>query len=97
MDNEAVKQALALDTAWTSRARQAWLTLMDLAVWGDLGSSRLGTVARVKKWTLEVGEKLKSLTSDRNWIPHPREQLKSALAEQRWAQLLDSQYRDEQG
>jgi len=80
MDNEAIKQALALDAAWTSRARQVWLTLMDLAVCGDLSSPRLGTMGRVRKRTLDVGEKLKSLTGDRNWIPHPRERLKNALA-----------------
>ncbi|MEK6592216.1 MAG: hypothetical protein AABZ67_03945 [Pseudomonadota bacterium] len=142
MDNEAIKQALALDAEWKGRARQSWLILMDLAVWGNLSSSRLGIIARVRKRTLEVGEKLKSLTGDRNWIPHPRERLKNALAsalhlndslnelarvageldngadlgafganlaelrhlvqglaplELRWAQLLDSQYRDEQG
>lgn len=140
MDNEAVRQALALDAAWTGQARQTWLTLMDLTVWGDLKSSRLGATARVRKRALEVGERLKSLSGDRGWIPHPREQLKNALAaalhlndslnelaraagdldngadlgafganlaelrrlvrnlaplESRWAQLLDSQYRDE--
>lgn len=80
MDNEAIKQALVLDAEWKGRARQTWLILMDLAVWGNLSSSRLGIITRVRKRTLEVGEKLKSLTGDRNWIPHPREQLKNALA-----------------
>lgn len=80
MDGEAVEQALAFAPAWARRARQTWLGLMDLAVWGDLASSRLGAVGRVRKRALEVGEKLKSLTGDRSWIPHPREQLKNALA-----------------
>lgn len=80
MDSEAVKQALTLAPAWARQARQAWLGLMDLAVWGDLGSARLGAVGRVRKRVLEVGEKLKSLAGDRDWIPHPREQLKNALA-----------------
>lgn len=80
MDSEAVKQALVIDTGWVSSARQAWLALMELAVWGDLGSSRLGVMPRVRKRVLEVGEKFKSLTADRAWIPHPREQVKNALA-----------------
>ena len=80
MDSEVVKQALALAPAWVQQARQAWLAIMDLAVWGDLGSSRLGAVGRVRKRVLEVGEKLKSFAGDRGWIPHPREQLKSILA-----------------
>jgi len=80
MDRETVKQALALDPGWTEAARHAWLAVMDLAVWGDLGSSRLGTTSRLRKRVLEVGEKLKSLTADRDWIPRPREQVKNALA-----------------
>lgn len=80
MDRETVKQALAIDPGWTEAARRAWLAVMDLAVWGDLGSSRLGTTARLRKRVLDVGEKLKSLTADRDWIPRPREQVKNALA-----------------
>lgn len=80
MDSEAVKQALVIDSGWVRSARQAWLALMELAVWGDLGSSRLGVLPRVRKRVLEVGEKFKSLTADRAWIPHPREQIKNALA-----------------
>lgn len=80
MDNEAVKRALMIDPGWVGRARQAWLAAMELAVWGDVRSSRLGVTARIRKRVLEVGERLKSLSADRNWIPHPREQLKNALA-----------------
>ncbi len=80
MDNEAVKRALVIDPDWVCLARQAWLAAMGLAVWGDVRSSRLGVTARIRKRVLEVGEKLKSLSADRNWIPHPREQLKNALA-----------------
>ena len=80
MDSETVKQALVIDPGWVRLARQAWLASMELAVWGDVKSSRLGVTARVRKRVLEVGEKLKSLSADRTWIPHPREQLKNALA-----------------
>jgi hypothetical protein len=80
MDQEAVNQALIIDPDWEAEARQSWLAAMDLAVWGDLRSSRLGAMARLRKRVLEVGEKLKSLVADRAWIPHPRERLKNALA-----------------
>ncbi len=80
MDNEAVKRALIIDPDWVCLARQTWLAAMALAVWGDVRSSRLGVTARIRKRVLEVGERLKSLGADRNWIPHPREQLKNALA-----------------
>jgi hypothetical protein len=80
MDSEAIKQVLVIDPAWVRLARQTWLALMELAVWGDLVSSRLGVATRVRKRVLDVGEKLKSLSADRAWIPHPREQIKNALA-----------------
>ena len=80
MDRETVNQALVIDPGWVRSARQAWLALMELAVWGDLGSSQLGVMPRVRKRVLEVGEKFKSLAADRAWIPHPREQVKNALA-----------------
>jgi hypothetical protein len=80
MDSETVKQALVIDPGWVRAARQGWLALIELAVWGDLSSSSLGTMLRVRKRALEVGEKFKSLAADRGWIPHPREQIKNALA-----------------
>ncbi|MCW5605182.1 MAG: hypothetical protein KIT18_11625 [Burkholderiales bacterium] len=80
MDAATVRQALEVDSAWTREARQTWLALMETTVWGDLRSSRLGATARIRKRALEVGERLSSLTGDREWIPHSRERLKSALA-----------------
>jgi len=80
MDSETVKQALVIDPGWVRAARRAWLALIELAVWGDLSSSSLGTMPRVRKRVLEVGEKFRGLAADRVWIPHPREQVKSALA-----------------
>lgn len=80
MDSETVKQALVIDPGWVRSARQVWLALIELAVWGDLGSSSLGASPRVRKRVLEVGEKFRSLAADRAWIPHPREQVKNALA-----------------
>ena len=80
MDIEAVKDALVLDREWQAELRQGWLTLMDICVWGDLKSSRLGVLTKVRKRLLEVGERLRSLLAARDWIPHPREQIKNALA-----------------
>jgi len=80
MDEDAVRQALAFDPEWERAARAAWLGLMDLAVWGDLRSSRLGATTQIRKRALEIGEKFRSLAADRDWIPHPRERLKNALA-----------------
>ena len=142
MDAEEVKRAVTLDPAWTAEVRRIWLDLMELTVWGDVKSTRLGAMTKLRKKVLDLGEKLKSLVADREWIPHPREQVKNALGssfnlkdsllqleraaqdvdggdelarfnqlmvqlhslvltpleslENRWAQLLDSQYLDEE-
>ena len=80
MDPDEVLAAVTLDRAWVAEARAAWLALMELAVFGDVKSSRLGAMTRVRKRALDVGERLRSLVAERAWIPHPREQLKNALA-----------------
>lgn len=142
MDAEEVRSAVTMDPIWVEEVKQVWLALMELSVWGDVKSSRLGAMGKFRKKTLDVGEKLKSMAADRKWIPHPREQVKNALGssfnlrdsllqmeraaqdvdggseleqfsqlmvrlhtlvvtpleslENRWAQLLDSQYLDEE-
>ena len=79
MDIDEVKRAVTLDPVWVDEVRRAWLALMELSVWGDVKSSRLGAMSKLRKKVLDVGEKLKSLAADRAWIPHPREQVKNAL------------------
>ncbi|MDR3391046.1 MAG: hypothetical protein P4L77_04865 [Sulfuriferula sp.] len=79
MDAHAVRLAVTIDAALVDELRQRWLTLMELAVWGEVKSTRMGATARMRKRLLEVGEKLRSLVADRAWIPHPREQVKNAL------------------
>lgn len=142
MDAEQVYRAVTLGPEWQQTVRQGWLNLMDVLVFGDVKSSRLGAMNRVRRRGLEVGEKLHSLFADRRWIPHPREQLKNALGsayslreslqqfqkatadvdggtelslfsanwqqleqriqdflppcENQWAELLDSQYQDQE-
>lgn len=80
MDAGAVERAITLDPEWVKQLRETWVQLMTLAVWGDVKSSRLGALPKFRKRLLEVGERLRSLTANRDWIPHPREQLKNALA-----------------
>lgn len=80
MDAGEVERAVTLDPAWVGQLRQTWVQVMTLAVWGEVKSSRLGALPKFRKRVLEVGEKLRSLSANRDWIPHPREQLKNALA-----------------
>jgi hypothetical protein len=79
-DAAEVDAVLAFDPAWIADLRSTWLQLMDAAVWDDPAMQRLGDAPRLRKRLLELGERLKSLTASRHWIPHPRERLKSALA-----------------
>ncbi|MGE3509261.1 MAG: hypothetical protein AB7N65_10300 [Vicinamibacterales bacterium] len=80
MNPGAVDAALELDPAWRARLRAQWLEVADCAVFGDLQSSRLGALARMRRRVLDAGERLRALIAARAWIPHPRERLKNALA-----------------
>ncbi|WP_308387671.1 hypothetical protein [Acidithiobacillus sp. AMEEHan] len=60
--------------------REHWLALMDLALWGELKSSKIGALGKLRRRILECGEKLRSYSADRSWIPHPREQIKNCLS-----------------
>ncbi len=79
MDIDEVRHAVTLDPVWVAELRAQWTALMELAVWGEVKSSRMGAATRMRKRLLDVGEKLRSLAADRDWIPHPREQVKNAL------------------
>lgn len=79
-DTAQAGAALQFDVAWIAGLQAQWRELIDIAVWGELATARLGAAPRLRKRLLELGERLKSLTADRDWIPHPRERLKSALA-----------------
>jgi len=72
--------ALQFDAAWMHALQSQWQALMTVAVWDDVAMTRLGSAPRLRKRVLELGERLRSLTASRAWIPHPRERLKSALA-----------------
>lgn len=79
LDTEAVAASFAFDPQRIADLRARWLVLLDLAVWSELRSSKIGAVPRLRKRLLEVGENLRSLVSDRTWIPQPREQVKAAM------------------
>jgi hypothetical protein len=80
MDERAVEEALALDAQWVDALRRGWLVLMEEAVWAQIHGARPGVRGRLRKRVLETGERLRSLTASRDWIPRPRERLKNALA-----------------
>ncbi|MBU2753946.1 hypothetical protein HFU84_14175 [Acidithiobacillus sp. CV18-2] len=60
--------------------REHWLAVMDLALWGELKSSKIGALGKLRRRILECGEKLRSYSADRSWIPHPRERIKNCLS-----------------
>jgi hypothetical protein len=80
LDPKEVDRALALDPEWATALRSQWSRLIQIAVFGNLQSQRLGTLPRLRKKALDCGEKLRSMLATRDWIPQPREQLKNALA-----------------
>lgn len=80
LDAAEVEAALQFDADWIDALQAQWLQLIAATVWGDLNMTRIGSAPRLRKRALELGERLRSLTHSRAWIPHPRERLKSALA-----------------
>lgn len=79
-DAEQVERSFAFDPQQVAGLRARWLRLLDAAVWEELKSGKIGAVPRLRKRLLEVGENLRSVVSDRAWIPHPRERVKGAMA-----------------
>ena len=67
------------DPELLAQLKEHWLALMEIAVWGDIKSDKLGATSKLRKRLLDLGERLKSLSADRGWIPHKREQLKNLL------------------
>jgi hypothetical protein len=78
-DPDRVSASFDFDCNHVAALRRDWLALLDLAVFGDVRSSKIGAVDRLRKRLLESGEGLRSLTNDRSWIPQPREQIKGAM------------------
>ncbi|AHK79886.1 hypothetical protein M911_12795 [Ectothiorhodospira haloalkaliphila] len=80
MDPRAVEASFEFNPETVGRLRSRWLALMETSLWGDLKTSKIGTLPRLRKRWLELGENLVSLTRDRRWIPQPRERVKGAMA-----------------
>lgn len=79
-DPELLEHSFAFDPDTVADLRSAWSELIVAVVWDDLKSSSIGALPRLRKRVLEVGENLRSLLSDRRWIPHERERVKGAMA-----------------
>ncbi len=79
-DPEQLEKSFAFDPAAVARLRATWTDLIVLVVWADLKSGTIGALPRLRKRVLEVGENLRSLLTDRRWIPHERERVKGAMA-----------------
>lgn len=79
-DPEKLEAAFAFNPEQVAHLRDAWADLMFRVVWGDLKSGTIGAVPRLRKRVLEIGENLRSLVSDRSWIPQERERVKGAMA-----------------
>lgn len=78
-DKQRVSESFTFDPEQVSDLRQRWLELLDLSVWGDLKSQKIGALPRLRKRLLETGENLRSVVNDRSWIPQVREQIKGAM------------------
>lgn len=79
-DPEQLERSFAFDPETVSRLRGDWTELIVAVVWSDLKSGTIGALPRLRKRVLEVGENLRSLLTDRRWIPHERERVKGAMA-----------------
>jgi hypothetical protein len=78
-DEQRVAESFAFDPAQIDALRTGWRDLLDLAVWGDLKTQKIGAVPRLRKRLLELGENLRSVINDRRWIPQERERIKGAM------------------
>lgn len=78
-DETLLRQSFDFDTSVIADLRARWLALLDLCVWGELKSRKIGAVPKLRKRLLELGENLRSVVNDRGWIPQPRERIKGAL------------------
>lgn len=79
-DPKQLERSFSFDPEKVARLRAGWSDLIVAVVWDDLRSGTIGALPRLRKRVLEIGENLRSLLSDRRWIPHERERVKGAMA-----------------
>jgi hypothetical protein len=75
-----LERSFSFDPEKVADLRAAWAELIVAVVWDDLRSGTIGALPRLRKRVLEIGENLRSLLSDRRWIPQERERVKGAMA-----------------
>jgi len=78
-DEKEVLASFDFDQKALEQIKQKWLEVVQLLMWGDVSSKKIGALPRSRKRVLEVGESFGSFISSKNWIVQPRQQLKSAL------------------
>jgi hypothetical protein len=79
-DEQRVKQSFTFEHEQVQDLRTRWHTLIDLCVWGELTSRKVGLIPRLSIRLLELGECLRSLASDRSWLSQQRERVRGAMA-----------------
>ena len=78
-DQNKIKTSFDFDNDEINAIKQKWLDVIQLLMWGNVSSKKIGALPRSRKRVLEVGESFGSFISDKSWIDQPRQQLKSAL------------------
>jgi len=78
-DENEIAASFAFDEEKLKQLKAHWLDVMQLLMFGDVGSKKIGALPRSRKRLLEVGESFGSFISSKTWIDQPRQQLKSAL------------------
>ena len=78
-DEKEVLASFEFDVDQIQKIKNKWLDVVQLLMWCDVHSKKIGALPRSRKRVLEVGESFGSFISSKAWIPQPRQQLKSAL------------------
>ncbi len=78
-DEKKVLASFEFEPARLDNIKSKWLGTMQLLMWSDVSSKKIGALPRSRKRVLEVGESFGSFISSKTWITLPRQQLKSAL------------------
>lgn len=78
-DEKKVLASFEFDAQRIDKIKEKWIDVMQLLMWCDVSSKKIGALPRSRKRVLEVGESFGSFISSKTWITQPRQQLKSAL------------------
>ena len=78
-DEKEVLASFEFKNEQIEKIKSKWLEVVQLLMWCDVSSKKIGALPRSRKRILEVGESFGSFISSKEWITQPRQQLKSAL------------------